>query len=246
MRPQKPSSAGEDFCAFGKKRLKFVQTVGPRDEQPIGRRKHTGNVGGPDFGEMRFVSPVNRGATSILQKLSDGSLIPTGRFVMYRENGIGQLVLNEQIDFEKARVSSYSQTTAWDGTLVDEFTLAFDSAADASPPLLLSKTFEFETRRRDVYVVGTTPDYFDVLALRIAAGRVLPGGDVRRGERVTVIGSRLAREVFGGANPLGSMVRIADTRFRVIGVLEPKGTTLGIDFDDHALVPPHRVRAWSG
>jgi putative ABC transport system permease protein len=129
--------------------------------------------------------------------------------------------------------------TTHDLTLDDAAALRRElpEALYVTPMTLGTAPFEFETRRRDVYVVGTTPDYFDVLSLRVTSGRILPGGDMRRGERVTVIGSRLAHEVFGATNPLGRTVRIADTRFRVLGVLAPKGTTLGIDFDDHALVP---------
>ena len=38
-------------------------------------------------------------------------------------------------------------------------------------------------------------------------------------------------------SPLGEFVRIAGTRFRVIGVMEPKGQMLGFDLDDTVYVP---------
>jgi putative ABC transport system permease protein len=52
-----------------------------------------------------------------------------------------------------------------------------------------------------------------------------------------VIGPRLRRELFGDRNPLGALVRIGGGRFRVVGVMEPKGQFLGIDLDDVAFVP---------
>ena len=44
--------------------------------------------------------------------------------------------------------------------------------------------------------------------------------------------SALKRELFGEANALGRFVRVADTRLRVIGVMAPKGSILGVDLDE--------------
>jgi putative ABC transport system permease protein len=51
------------------------------------------------------------------------------------------------------------------------------------------------------------------------------------------LGRTVARELFGGLNPLGKLVRIADMRFRVIGIMEHKGVILGFDFDNLAFIP---------
>ncbi len=96
---------------------------------------------------------------------------------------------------------------------------------------------EYEQRHRDVYVLGTTSVYAKTRDLSLAAGQFLPPGDPRRGEPVVVLGSELRRELFGATNPLGRSVRLAGWRFRVIGVLEAKGRSLGIDFDELAIVP---------
>jgi putative ABC transport system permease protein len=105
------------------------------------------------------------------------------------------------------------------------------------PVSLGSARLEYGGRHRDIYVGGSTPEYFDVRDLGLALGQRLPAGDPRRGDRVVVIGQTIRREVFGDENPLGKAVRIAGTQFRVIGVLESKGQSLGMDFDDFALVP---------
>jgi putative ABC transport system permease protein len=96
---------------------------------------------------------------------------------------------------------------------------------------------EYEQRNRDVFVIGTTSAYAKILNLSVAAGRFLPAGDTRRGEPVVVLGSKLRHALFGAENPLGRSVRLAGSRFRVIGVLEPKGQSIGIDFDEPAIVP---------
>jgi putative ABC transport system permease protein len=100
-----------------------------------------------------------------------------------------------------------------------------------------SAAFRYAERRRDVYVVGVTSDYEAMRELTVHRGEFLPRGDLRVGGSVVVIGTKLAREVFGNEDPVGRMVRIAERRFRVVGVLGPKGQSLGYDFDELALVP---------
>jgi putative ABC transport system permease protein len=92
-------------------------------------------------------------------------------------------------------------------------------------------------RGRSVYVYGTTPDIAEVLRLRVASGGFWPAGDPRRGAPLAVIGPKLARELFGSDNPLGRFVRVAGTRFRVVGLMQSKGQMLGFDIDDAAYVP---------
>lgn len=111
-------------------------------------------------------------------------------------------------------------------------------AARMMAPLSLgAATFSWGGRSRDVRVFGTTAEYAVIRNTNVRSGQFLPPGDPRQGDRVCVIGQTLAHEVFQGANPLGEAVRIADARFRVIGVLEPKGEALGFNMDDIAIVP---------
>jgi putative ABC transport system permease protein len=92
-------------------------------------------------------------------------------------------------------------------------------------------------RGRSVAVNGVTPDIETVWKFRPRQGRFWPAGDPRRGAPATVLGPKLAHELFGDASPLGQLVRIGGTRFRVVGVMEPKGQMLGFDLDDSAYVP---------
>ena len=90
---------------------------------------------------------------------------------------------------------------------------------------------------RQVNVYGATDALPEVLKFGVRQGRFLPPGDPRRGANVTVLGPKLKRELFGDASALGRWVRIGGSRFRVIGVMEPKGQILGFDIDDVAYVP---------
>jgi putative ABC transport system permease protein len=105
------------------------------------------------------------------------------------------------------------------------------------PMSIGSAAFEYGGRSRDVYVLGTTAEYLPMRHLAMASGQFLPASDMRRGERVVVIGRTVQREVFQGGSPLGKPIRIAGARFRVIGVLAPKGMGMGVNMDEIAIVP---------
>lgn len=92
-------------------------------------------------------------------------------------------------------------------------------------------------RGRSVSVVGATPDLPRLWKFGARQGSFWPRGDPRRGSLSAVLGPKLARELFGERKALGEIVRVAGRRFRVVGVMEPKGQMMGFDIDDLAVVP---------
>lgn len=63
------------------------------------------------------------------------------------------------------------------------------------------------------------PGYFETMGYRLVAGRVFNGTDRPEGEREVVINEALARQYFGGENPVGRQVVTFDSLERVIGVV---------------------------
>lgn len=107
----------------------------------------------------------------------------------------------------------------------------------AAPMAVASETVRFGDRGRDVPVLGTTAEFLAVRRLEIGSGEFLPGGDPTQGGSSIVLGSKVATELFPGENALGQVVRVGQWRFRVIGVLAPRGRSLGFDMDDVVMVP---------
>ncbi len=95
-------------------------------------------------------------------------------------------------------------------------------------------------RSRRTTVYGTGPDMPAAFRFRIRSGRFLPRDDPTSPRALAVLGAKLKRELFGTRNALGRRVRIGGERYRVIGVLEPKGTVLGFDLDDAVYIPTAR------
>jgi len=83
-------------------------------------------------------------------------------------------------------------------------------------------------------VLETTPKVF---IRSLARGTYLSRSDVDTGRRVAVLGAGVATTLFGERDPVGSQVTIAGVRFRVIGVFEPLGQSLGVDRDQEVHIP---------
>ena len=87
-------------------------------------------------------------------------------------------------------------------------------------------------------IYGTTPEYLQVREWPLAGGRAFYPSEVSGAGKVALIGSTVARELFGSADPIDQVIRIKRVPFTVIGVLETKGQSLmGTDQDDIIIVP---------
>jgi len=123
-------------------------------------------------------------------------------------------------------------------TLEDADALSRIPGVEAVVPMVMGMgRVEAEGRGRSVNVFGVTADMPAVWRFTIGQGEFLPPGDLNRSTAVTVLGPKMKRELFGDQNPLGEIIRIAGYRFRVIGIMEPKGQILGFDLDDAVYVP---------
>ncbi len=124
-------------------------------------------------------------------------------------------------------------------TLSDAEALAqLPSVTAVAPTYQGSAQMVYGANNWSTLVYGTTADYFAVRGWNFEAGHVFDDNDVRGASRVVVLGKTVAENLFGEEDPIGKMVRIKNSPFRVIGLLEAKGQSLdGRDQDDTALVP---------
>ena len=91
------------------------------------------------------------------------------------------------------------------------------------------------TRRSDV--IGGGYQLAEAWRFKMALGSFLPQARDGRSAPYAVLGAKLHHELFGSTSPLGELIRIGDTRFRIIGVMAEKGQLLGFDLDEVAYIP---------
>jgi putative ABC transport system permease protein len=88
-----------------------------------------------------------------------------------------------------------------------------------------------------VQIIGASPDIFVIRDLEIAEGRAFTPQEAQSGAPVIVLGSQTADVIFEDGVALGRSIRIRGFPYRVIGVLEERGSLFGQSLDNLAVAP---------
>jgi putative ABC transport system permease protein len=93
-------------------------------------------------------------------------------------------------------------------------------------------------------VEGVNPDYLQIRNWAIASGEFFTDRDVRAKSKVAILGKTVVDNLFPNSDPVGEKIRIRNTPFKVIGVLESRGqSAFGADYDDIILAPSTTVQS---
>ncbi len=96
----------------------------------------------------------------------------------------------------------------------------------------------YGARNWSTVVQGTTNAYFETNNWTLADGRLFEPAELRAGSAVCVIGATVRRELFGGAEPVGSRLRLRNISCEIVGLLQAKGQGgMGQDQDDVVVMP---------
>ena len=107
-----------------------------------------------------------------------------------------------------------------------------------SPSVSRSYQIVYGNQNWNSSVMGVTPEYMSIRSLEVSTGSFVSESDNNKRNRVAVIGSTVATNLFGTTNPVGQNIRVNNQPFKVIGVLESKGqSSMGQDQDDVVIVP---------
>ncbi len=98
-------------------------------------------------------------------------------------------------------------------------------------------SIRYAGRRRDTYIFGVGERFMEIRQLKVDQGRFFSDDDVQAHRRYVVLGRTIQAELFGEENPLGKRIKVAEAEFRVIGLMEHKGNSLGFDLDDLVMIP---------
>ncbi|MDO8585537.1 MAG: ABC transporter permease [Armatimonadota bacterium] len=108
----------------------------------------------------------------------------------------------------------------------------------AVPEVRQNEQVKYGNRNTNTTIFGTTPDYPSVRDYKVREGKFFSRQDVRGNRKVAVIGPTAAQNLFDKSSPVGKWVRIKGSRFRVIGLMAPKGATSPFgDPDDQIFIP---------
>ena len=105
--------------------------------------------------------------------------------------------------------------------------------------------YESEKTNPNIAVVGTDENYLVTSGNELSRGRNFTPNEVYYGAHVTIIGSELGKKLFkSDINPIGKIITIGPGKYRVIGVLEEKGSSIGFSGDRSCILPINNVRQY--
>ncbi len=97
----------------------------------------------------------------------------------------------------------------------------------------------YKNRRASrVEIIGTTDQFLTTSGFNIGLGRFITTAEDEGGRPVCVIGNDVSTNLFSQDSPIGKKILIGARRLEVVGVLEKRGSFLGLDsFDNEVIIP---------
>jgi putative ABC transport system permease protein len=109
---------------------------------------------------------------------------------------------------------------------------------EAAPMVISRQQMIYQNQNWGTSVLGTSANYFTIRNWAIQAGTSFSDEEVASEENVCIVGTTVAKMLFGTENPVGKTIRISTMPFRVVGLLESKGqSVMGDDQDDRVFTP---------
>ncbi len=95
----------------------------------------------------------------------------------------------------------------------------------------------YESEKYHTSLLGASPGNKEIDKLELADGEFVDEEDIEQKASVVILGSEIKDDLFGFSDAVGQKVKIKERLYRVIGVLEPKGQSLFLNYDQVAIVP---------
>ena len=117
-------------------------------------------------------------------------------------------------------------------TLEQEETIAY-----VSPVATGSLTVKAGSVNTSASITGVLPAYAQIINQGVQSGRYIIDADVDNRSAVCVIGPDLAEDLFGNTNVVGNTMHVNGRKFKIVGVLESKGTSMSGSSDESLVLP---------
>jgi putative ABC transport system permease protein len=107
-----------------------------------------------------------------------------------------------------------------------------------APEALGSATIKRFQKSYTYPVISTSDTYFKIHDFNPTQGRVFSADEARdESSNLVCLGAKAAEELFGGMDAVGQVIKIGSTQYRVLGVMEKKGSLGFLDADSSVFIP---------
>ncbi len=151
-------------------------------------------------------------------------------------------IVEKRLDVRRRQGKKVKDYERIDYEDAEAFTEAYDF------PAVVSRSVEATGQARGTYrdkktdpnieVIGGDVPYLHTSGHRIEKGRNFSPKEIRQGESVIMLGNSMAEDLFTPSeDPVGKRIGVGDRKYRVIGILQERGSTMGFSGDSRCIVP---------
>ncbi len=124
-------------------------------------------------------------------------------------------------------------------TLADADTLkrSISGITDLAPIIFQTSQVKSAGKTRNTLIYGVHPQYQDINGQYVEQGRFLTDLDLEYHRKVVVLGQEIVKSMKLGETPIGKSILIRNVPFKIIGIMEKRGSFFGQSQDNFALIP---------
>ena len=99
-----------------------------------------------------------------------------------------------------------------------------------------------EKTNPNISVLGADENYMSSAGYKLASGRNFSQSELDYGTSVVLIGDEIKTRLFPGTDPVNKTIHIGNNKFRIIGVFQAKGSSVGFGGDKVCIIPLLRAK----
>ncbi len=106
--------------------------------------------------------------------------------------------------------------------------------------------YKSEKTNPNIQVMGIDENYIKASGLEIGRGRNITATEVQQGSHVVVIGNEIYKKLFTDIkeDPLGKIISVGAGKYRVVGILKERGSSIGFSGDRSCMAPIANIRQY--
>jgi len=173
------------------------------------------------------------GVASVIAMLAVGEGASKEAIEQIRKLGSRNIILTS-VKVDAAGLSANQRVSTYGLHYDDDLRLneTIPTIRRTAPARQIVKSARIGDKAMELRVVGTTPDWFELVDRRLVAGRFFDRRDLSQARAVCVLTERAARELLATENTIGEMIPIQGHVFEVIGILRTESDSEGIQTPD--------------
>ncbi len=95
----------------------------------------------------------------------------------------------------------------------------------------------------NMMIFGGDIDYLNAAGYKLESGRNFSGDECDKGSHVCIIGKDVQNKLFKSVDPIGKFVNVSKIRYKIVGALASRGSSVGFGGDRMVIVPIINARS---